>query len=110
MFWWTVIGTAAGGAGLFVGIYTLIVAKGARRAAQDASTAARSRNLVEDLGSANQKVQQVGNFIQQEEWLAVRLRAEEILAICRSVLTRWPDQLSDDRKDELATTCKWFVQ
>jgi hypothetical protein len=62
---WTVIGTLASVIGLGLGVYVIIVARGAREAAQAARVVARRRNLVEELESASQKVQQVGNFIQQ---------------------------------------------
>src|SRR4029077_11184510 len=103
---WTVIGTLAGVAGLAVGVWTLVVARGAREAAQAARKLARQRNLVEELEGASQKIQQVGNFIQQEEWAAVRIRTEEIQAACKLSLTRWPDQLSEERRNELLTAAK----
>jgi hypothetical protein len=101
MLWWTVIGTLASVFGLGAGIYVIIVARGAREAAQAARAFARKRNLVDELEGASQKIQQVGNFIHQEQWVAVRMRTEEILAACKVTLTRWPDQLSADRRNEV---------
>ena len=92
--------------GLAVGIYVMVVARGARAAAQAARAMARRRNLIEELESASQKVHQVGTFIQQNEWLAVRMRTEEIQAACRVTLTRWPDQLSLERRNEVITASK----
>lgn len=103
MLWWTVTGTLASVIGLGVGIYVIIVARGARDAAQAARAGARRRNLVEELEGASQKIQQVGNFIQQEQWVAVRLRTEEIIAACKLTLTRWPDELSEQRRNEVIT-------
>jgi len=62
--WWTVTGTLAGVAGFGLSIWVLVVARGARDAAQAARTLAQRRSLVEELEGAFQKVQQVGNFIQ----------------------------------------------
>lgn len=100
---WTVIGTVASLAGLALGLYVMIVARGAREAAQAARALARRRSLVEELEGASKRVQQVGNFIEQEQWTAVRMRAEEILASCRLTLTRWPDHLSEPRRNEVMT-------
>jgi len=98
---WTVTGTIASVAGLGVSIWVLRVAKDAREAAQGARSHARKRNLIEELDSAYQKIQQVGNFIQQEQWAAVRIRTEEIQASCKLTLTRWPDHLSEERRNEV---------
>ena len=103
MLWWTVIGTLASVIGLGVGIYVIIIASGARDAARAARALARRRNLVEELEGAFQKIQQVGNFIQQEQWVAVRIRTEEILAACKITLTRWPSYLSSERRNEVIT-------
>ena len=62
-----------------------------------------SGTSLKNLESASHKIQQVGNFIQQEQWTAVRLRAEEILTSCKLTLTRWPDQLSEERRNEVLT-------
>jgi hypothetical protein len=101
MLMWTVIGTLASVIGLGVGLYVMVVARGAREAAQAARALARKRNLTEELESASQRIQQVGNFIQQEQWVAVRMRTEEILASCKLTLTRWPDNLSEERRNEV---------
>ena len=103
MFWWTVIGTVASAIGLGVGVYVIFVAKGAREAAEAARALARKRSLVEELEGASQKIQQVGQFIQQEQWLAVRMRTEEILSVCKVTLSRWPDHLSMERRNEVIT-------
>lgn len=103
MYWWTVAGTLASFVGVAVGLYVLCVAKGAKKAALDASADARKRSLAEELGDASRKVQQVGDFLQAQEWLAVRIRADEILASCKATLTRWPDGLTTPRRDDLLT-------
>src|SRR5689334_7737806 len=101
MFWWTAIGTGASVVGLVISLYLIRVTRGARDAARAARALARKRNIVEELEGASQKLQEIGNFIQQEEWMAVRIRAGEILAICRLALTRWPDHFSEGRKNEI---------
>ena len=101
MLWWTVIGTLASVIGLGIGAYVIVVARGAREAAQAANALGRKRNLAEELESASQKIQQVGNFIQQGQWVPVRMRTEEILASCKVALSRWPDHLSESRKNEI---------
>ncbi len=101
MLWLTIVGTVSGVAGLGVSIYLIFVTRDARDAARGARALARTRNLVEELEGASQKIQQVGTFIQQDEWMAVRLRSEEILAACQITLTRWPDHLSEERRNEV---------
>jgi hypothetical protein len=92
---WTVIGTVVSVGGVGLSIWVLIVAKGAKRAADAANAAARKRNLVEELESAAQKIQQIGVLIQQEEWVAAQMRIDEVFASCRTTLARWPDHLSE---------------
>jgi hypothetical protein len=106
MLWWTVIGTVASVIGLGVGIYVIVVARGAREAAQAASALGRKRNLAEELESASQKIQQVGNFIQQGQWVPVRMRTEEILVSCKIALSRWPDNLSESHKNGILTAAR----
>lgn len=103
---WTVSGAIATFIGLGTTIYVAIVARGAREAAQAARALARRRNLVEELESASQKIQQVGQLIQHEEWIAVRMRTDELIGACRIVLTRWPDQLSEERRNEMMTASR----
>jgi len=105
MDWWTIVGTVASVIGVGISIYLITVTQAARDAAQSAAQAAsataRRRDLVEELEAASQKIQQVGNFIEQAEWVAVRLRTEEILAACKLTLSRWPDHLSEQAKNDV---------
>ena len=103
---WTVIGTIASVGGCGLGIWVLIVAKGARRAARDARAWARKKSLSEELQQAQQNIQQVGDFLHKKEWMAVRIRAQEIMASCRESLTRWPDGLSDARRDDVLSASR----
>ena len=103
---WSFIGNIASVAGLGLSIWVLIVATGAKRAAQSASRAARRRDLVEELEDLSHKFQQVGTLIHQEQWIAVQMWVDEVTASCRVMLTRWPDHLSSERRNDLmsATT------
>lgn len=101
MDWWTITGTVVGVGALAVSIWVLVVAQGAREAAQAAQAFARRRDLVEELEGASEKIQQVGHFIQEEEWVPVRMRTEEILRACQTALSRWPDHLSEGAKNDV---------
>lgn len=103
---WNLLGSIASIAGLGLSGWVLFVAKGARRAALAANRTARRRSLVEELESLSHKFQQVGILIQQEQWAAVQMWVDEVTATCRVILTRWPDHLSIDRRNDLmsATT------
>jgi hypothetical protein len=89
--------------GLIITVRVLFVARGARKAAEDARSLARKRNLVEELDDASHKLQQVGIFLHQQQWFGIQLRIDEVAAICRSALTRWPDHLTEARKNDVLT-------
>jgi hypothetical protein len=101
MDWWTIVGTLASLVGLVVGLYVLSVAKDARSAAQGAQTLARKRNLAEELEQAKRNIEQIGDFLSKKEWMAVRIRAQEIMTSCREGLTRWPEGLSEERRNDI---------
>jgi hypothetical protein len=103
MEWWSIIGTIASVAGLALGLYVLYVAIGARSAAQDARVLARKRNLAEELEQTMKYIEQVGSYLQGREWEAVRIRSQEVMASCSESLTRWPDGLSEQRKNDVLT-------
>jgi hypothetical protein len=98
-----VVGGAASVIGLVITVWVLFVARSARRAAEEASALARKRNLVEELDDASHKLQQVGIFLHQQEWFGIQLRIDEVAAICRAALTRWPDHLNEARKNDVLT-------
>jgi hypothetical protein len=110
MFWLDLTGVVASIAGVIITLYTLRAAKGAREAAQAAARAAeltaRRRNLVEELDDVSSKLQQLGHFLGQDQWIGVQIRTAEILSVCSAALKRWSDQLSEERRDEVlqATT------
>ena len=99
--WWTIVGTLASLTGLGLGLYVLRVAKDARRAAREARVLARKRNLAEELEQARNNIEVIGDYLTKKEWMAVRIRAQEIMTRCRESLTRWPDGLSENRKNDV---------
>jgi hypothetical protein len=98
-----IIGGVASVFGLIITVRVLFVARGARKAAEDARTLARRRNLVEELDDASAKLQQIGIFLHQQQWFGIQLRIDEVAAICRSAMTRWPDHLPEERKNNVLT-------
>jgi hypothetical protein len=98
-----IVGAIASILGLLVSLYVLRIAKAAKKAAEEARALARKRNLVEELGDASQKLQQVGNFLQQQQWVPVQIRTAEVLLICREAMTRWSDHLTEERRGGVLT-------
>ena len=87
--------------GLIITARVYFVAKDAKQAAQEALVLARSRNLVEELDDASQKLQQIGISLHQQEWFATSFRMNEIAAICRSrphPLARPPQRNEEKRR------------
>jgi len=80
--------------GLGVSIYVLFVAKGARKAAEDARAAERLRTALEEMEDAEEKCNQVGLFARVPKWELVQLRAEEVMSICRATNARWGEDPS----------------
>ena len=91
--------------GLALTVWTLAVARGARKAAEDARSVARGRNLVETLEEANSKIKQVGIFLRQRKWEVTQLRVEEVLGSCNAALARWDDPSFATAKNNLRTIC-----
>jgi hypothetical protein len=79
-------------------------AQSAKEAAKEARGLARRRSLMEDLEDVSHKLQQVGIFLQQQEWFAVQLRIDEIAATCRSAMTRWSDHLQEGTRNNVLTS------
>jgi hypothetical protein len=98
-----IVGGAASVIGLAFTVRVLFVARGARKAAEDARTLSRKRNLVEELDDASHKLQQIGIFLHQQQWFGIQLRVDEVAGICRSAMTRWPDHLPEERKNSVLT-------
>ena len=74
-----IAGAVASVVGLGFTIYVLIVAKGVKKQVEEAKALARKRNLVEELNDASQKLEQIGNFLQQRQWVGVQIRTAEVL-------------------------------
>jgi hypothetical protein len=106
MLWIDFSGAIASALGLITSIWVLLVARGARAAAEQARSVARRRNLLEELDAAEHKLQELGTFIQQEEWVGIQIRTAEILAECRSAMTRWSDQLPEERRNDVLTAAQ----
>jgi hypothetical protein len=98
-----IVGGTASVIGLGVSLWVLSVATDARKAAEEARSLARRRNLVEELDDASQKLQQIGIFLHQQQWFGIQLRIDEVAAICRSAMTRWSDHLPEERKNDVIT-------
>lgn len=88
-------GGLVGAVGVLLTVWTLVSARGARKAAEEASSIGRKRNLVEELEDAASKMGQVGSWVRDEKWELVQLRSQEVLGISASVLSRWGDHLGD---------------
>lgn len=96
-------GNLASALGLSVSVWVLIVARKAQEAAEDARALARLKSLVEELGEANSKIQQLGIFLRDQKWDVVQLRVEEILGSCKLVVARWGDHLVGDSRNNPLT-------
>jgi hypothetical protein len=80
--------------GLLVGFYVLVVAKGVRRAAQEARDREILRTLLDNLERANSNVRDLGLFVRESKWDMVYLKAVDVLAACRSAYSNWDDDPS----------------
>jgi hypothetical protein len=100
--------------GLIVSFYLLFVATGARRAAQEARSAEKLRTALAGLEDAAAKCIQVGQFARNEKWDVVELRAQEVMARCRTTLAAWGDTpaLRESRNKllEVATLMESIIQ
>lgn len=94
-------GSLASIIGLGVSIWTLIVATGAKQAAQEAIRESRRQKLTEELQNAVYRVEQLGHHILLRKWEIAYIRAQEIASACSLVLRRWPDSLSESSKDRI---------
>lgn len=105
IFVWTAVGTLASVIGVALSIYVVRVTRGARRAARAAERAVqvstRKRGLVEELENVHHKADQLGALLQHAQWFAVQMRIQEISATCSQILSRWPDGLSEEKRENL---------
>jgi hypothetical protein len=82
-------------------MWTLKVATGARRAAQDARNEARRQKLTEELQNAVYRAEQLGHHVLLRKWEIVFIRAQEVASSCSLILRRWTDTLGDPSKDRI---------
>lgn len=94
-------GNVASVAGLIVSVWVLFVAKNAKKAAEEARSAARLKSLVEVLEDASDKHRQVGLYLRARDWNALHLLAQEVSDRCWQVSARWGDHLAPARKSNL---------
>jgi hypothetical protein len=87
--------------GLGISIWTLVVARGAKKAAQQARNEARRQKLTEELQSAVHKIEQLGHYILSKKWEIAFLQAQEVASSCSLVLRRWSDTLNESSRDRI---------
>lgn len=88
---------------VFLSLYVIVIATGARRAAEDAKSGERLRTALEELEDAAKKCTEVGQFARDQKWDLVHLRAQEVMTSCRSTVARWGEDkgLKDSRNKVL---------
>ena len=100
--------------GLAVSFYVLTVARGARRAAQDAVSAEKLQTALAGLKDAAAKCTEVGQFAGVQKWDVVRLRAEEVMTCCRTTLAAWGENeaLTESRRklNEVALLMRSIIE
>ncbi len=100
--------------GLGVSFYVLFVARGARRAAEDARSAEKLRTAIVGIEDAAAKCTQIGQFAGVQKWDVVELRAQEVWTCCRTTLARWgeTEALTESRRklSEVATLMRSIVE
>jgi hypothetical protein len=95
-------GSIASAWGLGISVYVLFVAKGARKAAEEARSAERVRTVLEELEDAAEKSRHLGLFARAKKWDLVQLRAEEVMTDCRTIVARWgEDEVLKESKNKL---------
>lgn len=94
-------GDVASVAGLVISIWVLIVARGAKQAAEDARSAARLKSLVEVLEEARNRIQRIGDLSGQKQWGEVGRLAQEASDRCWQASARWGDQVTRGAKTNL---------
>jgi hypothetical protein len=100
--------------GLAVSFYVLVVARGARKAAEEARSAERLRTALAGLEDAAAKCIEVGQFARNQKWDVVELRAQEVMARCRTTLAAWGDnpalKESRNKLNEVATLMRSIIE
>lgn len=75
--------------GFLTSVFTLIVAKWAKDAAEEAKAESRRRNLADEIEEAQRKTEQIGTYLAQGKWEIVLLRSQEVVTSCSQILRRW---------------------
>jgi hypothetical protein len=78
--------------GLVVGFYVLVVAKGAKKAAQEVRDREILRTLLDNLEEANNDIRELGLFARESKWDIVYLKAVDALTHCREAISNWDDR------------------
>jgi hypothetical protein len=77
--------------GLGVSIYLISIARGARKAAQEAKVGEKARTALQELRQAAEKNIHIGQFARTFKWDALEIRAEEVMNCCYETVARWKD-------------------
>jgi hypothetical protein len=100
--------------GLLVSFYVYLVAKGARKAAEEARSAERLRTALVGIEDAASKSVEIGQHARNRNWDVVELRAQEVMACCRTTLAAWGENpsLKDSRRKltEVATLMRSIIE
>lgn len=83
--------------GLFLGLYILFVATGAKRAAVHTQTKVEGRDLARELEDARKQIEQLGVFVQDKKWDLVHLISNQVLSSCTYAIARWGDHPSQGK-------------
>lgn len=102
--WLSWLSATAGVVSLALTIWLLVVAEGAKHAAERAVGQIRRQSLREDLESMHEKIQQVGIFLGAGNRALAGLRAREVLGAGTSATSRWKDELPAQDREDLAMT------
>lgn len=100
--------------GLGVSFYVYFVAKGAKKAAEEARSAERLRTALAGLEDAAAKCIEIGQYARNQSWHVVELRAQEVMACCRTTLAAWGDnpalKESRNRLNDVATFMRSMIE
>lgn len=89
-------------AGLVVSVATFIVARSAKRAAEEAKAEAKRENLADELETAQRKTEEIGSYLSQQKWEIVLLRSQEVVTSCSQILGRWgAEDLSEASRNNI---------
>jgi hypothetical protein len=92
-----IAGAIASVAGLLVAIWTLTVAKGARKAAQEARESIRLGNAAEEFATLNRMAAEFLGYVENSHTEAAALRARDLVVGVVAAKERWRRFLTDDR-------------